>query len=116
MGDLTQLLNEWRCLSEGEHEAILAQDWKRLGALQARKAALQPDITRLTAGSRGQSDDIQALVLELISSESANAQLISRLREAAENEFSETNRAAGQLRDIHRAYAAGSSGHWSSYS
>jgi len=125
--ELEHLFGEWRQLSEAEGRAIAGDDWAEVQLQQRRKEDLQVRLSRamgdgqnLWPGTGGTNAvferQFRPLIAELISLETMNAQLVATRRENAQREFTECDRAAGNLRCLNRAYGTAAGGQWTSYS
>jgi hypothetical protein len=128
MSSRAQLLDcyqRWGQLSRLEHRALLNSDWPSLAVAQREKTDLQATIERCTAellcsGSRAQTvperDELDAVVRELVQSETEMMELLRQLREKARSQAEELNRARANLKRLHGSYSTGPRSVWSSYS
>lgn len=125
--EMERLFEEWRQLTAAEGLAISSDDWASVQHHQEHKKLLQERLTSakkawrcLWPGTNETDADFerqfQPILSELISMETANSHLIAERRERAQLESNECDRAAGNLRDLNRAYGTSSGGHWISYS
>ena len=120
---LNELFREWRELTEGERQAIVAQDWPQVHELQRQKNELKLRISgSIESWQRGRAPrgDYQRrlnhLVTELVSLETSNAELVTLQREKVRVELAGVERSSGHLRGLNRAYGTRSKACWTSYS
>jgi hypothetical protein len=119
--ELEHLLGEWRQLTEAEGRAISSDNWTEVARQQQRKQDLKLRLLHAREASTdethaGYEGRLRPIIAQLISLETANAQLLAARRENAQREFAECDRAAVNLRGLNRAYGASTDGHWTSYS
>ena len=116
---LESLIAEWRRLTEVEREAIGRADWAEVRRQQVMKLELRAQLSDAALIFREESSATRQLrpqLKELMALESANARAVALQREQVGRALAESDRAAGQLRGLNRAYGAASGANWVSYS
>lgn len=120
---LDDLFREWRVLTEGERQAIGAEDWPQVHELQRQKNELKlrisGSIESWQSGRASQGDyqrRVNHLVAELVSLETSNAELVTLHREKVRAELAGFDRSSGNLRGLNRAYGSRPRACWTSYS
>jgi len=119
---LNDLLRKWRELTEAEGQAIVAENWPRVRDQQRQKEDLKLRISgametaRRSSKTRHDEQQFRPIVAELISLETANAQLVAARRERTRGELAGFDRAAENLRGLNRAYGERTNACWTSYS
>jgi hypothetical protein len=123
---LLQLYERWRLLSRAEAEAIQGRDWTCLVKRQTEKKALMAEIAGFETESLSKAGSLSpqhpgakklcAILAELISLESENAQALESKRQLLKQEQMALHQAARNLHQMQRAYAPGPLPAWHSYS
>jgi len=124
---LLQAYQLWRDLTVSEAAALQSDDWVRVTECQSAKSDLQTRILHLTEAARRESalftatstkfeQQVRTLLVELISSENSNIELIQRRRCATEVQKKELDCMQMTLGRVHRTYGHSREICWSSYS
>jgi DNA anti-recombination protein RmuC len=125
--ELTEAYKEWRRLAEAETEAIQTCNWSMLAACQKSLRNLQRHITELTEASKAEweklgsgrsakSKHLDATIRELIDLERRNHTLLNSIRENAQQQLEQLDRAGRNLKRIHRSYSGELPNAWNSFS
>jgi DNA anti-recombination protein RmuC len=125
--ELTEAYKEWRRLAEAETEAIQTCNWSLLAACQKSLRNLQQHITKLTEASKAEweklgsgrsakSKHLDATIRELIDLERRNHTLLNSIRENAQQQLEQLDRAGRNLKRIHRSYSGELPNAWNSFS
>jgi len=123
--ELIQLLDQWKALTEAEHEAILSEDWVRMEQVQSQKAASQKSIEashakllqRVPRSQRTAIEDELGLVArELLNLESRNRDLLSEKLAETNAELKQLNKTTQSIRHVQRAYGTADRSFWQAYS
>lgn len=124
---LLQLYQQWRRLAENEGEAIRAQNWTAVAECNARLAALQPRITRLTAEVRlewrrngvnleQKEKELRQIISDLIELGEQNSGSLTAARDTVRKNLDELDSARQNLRRVRRSYSASRPALWNSFS
>ena len=125
--ELLELYRRWREWTEAEGEAIRTWNWPRVERIQADKEELvqtiittaerlRAECLQVGSGSLQLEEELRGVVNELVTLEARNQEQLAAQRQQASAQATELNNAVHQLRQIKRAYAAGSEARWQSYS
>ena len=121
--DITDLLEQWRRLTEAEGEAIRTGAWLSVKELQAAKAELQRDMNsamekwkRENPGAAPAKHPFRREVDRLISLEMRNSELLAAQHERVQRERASSDRALLTLRRVQRSYAQKPETGWDCYS
>jgi hypothetical protein len=126
MQDLAHLMDEWRNLTLAEQQAITAEDWAGLQALQTRKELFQQLIDKAHDQLFGNLIDrnqvaatkehLRLMAEDLLELEQANRQLLSVKLERADQALKLMGKTSRSLRGVQRAYGGADSSFWQAYS
>jgi hypothetical protein len=121
--DITNLLEQWRRLTEAEGEAIRTGAWPSVKELQGAKAGLQRDINaamekwkRENPGAAPWKHPFRREVDRLISLEVRNSELLAQQQQRLQLEKASSDRALLTLRRVQGSYAQKPETGWNSYS
>ncbi len=117
--ELSALYRQWRRLTESESQAIRANAWAQVEAVQSAKARLQPRIAEVSAALEPVAHEqrFYPVVEELIQLEQGNRELIQAQRQIAQLQKEQLDQSSRNLRQLHRSYAPTiARAHWQSYS
>ena len=125
--ELTEAYKEWRRLAEAETEAIQTCNWSLLSACQKALQNLQQSITKLSeaakkewgkmgSGRSAKSRQLDATIHELIQLERRNHTLLNSIRENAQQQLEQLDRAGRNLKRLHRSYSGELPNAWNSFS
>lgn len=117
----------WEQLTQGEGDAIKADDWARVRQFQQNKHGLQKEIIHLTEAAqaecietgidpKGFEREMRRIINGLIALESRNSEWLSSRRCAAEATRAELDQASHNLRRVQKSYAPPGDALWNSYS
>ncbi len=120
------LLEQWRCLTGGETQAIQTGAWADLKKIQADKADLQPQLTAamdewaaenrgLPAAGAG-DHPFRAEVNQLIALEASNGALLADQMRKRREALASLEQAGRRLRRVRGSYASRPEANWQSYS
>jgi len=121
--DITNLLEQWRRLTEAEGEAIRTGAWPSVKELQAAKAELQQEMNsamqkwkRENPGATPAKHPFRREVDRLISLEMRNSAMLAAQRERVQRERASSDRELLTLRKVQRSYTQKPETGWDCYS
>ena len=125
--ELNEAHQEWRRLAETESAAIQTCNWSLLAACQKALQNLQQHITTLSQAAKNEwakmgsgriarEKQINATVRQLIELERRNNTLLNAIRENAQQQLEQLDRAGRNLKRIHRSYSGELPVAWTSFS
>jgi len=123
---ISDLLQQWREISQSEFKAIQAGDWSQLRALQATKDCVQQSLTaaRKVWNSENPSQPLpaegehpfDAEVSSLVELETRNVQLLEARRQKLRDRQALLKQARSNVRRLRDSYANYAEAKWNSYS
>jgi len=122
---ISDLLQQWRELSQAEFTAIQAGDWTQLRTLQAAKDELQRNLSEAREAWNAENPaqplpdgehPFAAEVSSLVALETRNEQLLEARRQRLRDRQTLLKQARGNVRRLRSSYAGFSETNWHSYS
>lgn len=114
--DLVELLTQWRAATVAEGQAIEAGQWEAVADCQARKSEWMRDWPFAPMELASAPREVQTLVEEIVALERRNYAQLSRQVENSRQQLEAIGQSRQHLRQLRRAYGAGQTSAWESWS
>ncbi len=123
---ISDLLQQWREISQSEFAAIQAGDWTQLRTLQAAKETIQQNLTEARAAWNAENpaqplpaagaNPFAPEVSSLLALETRKVQILEARRQRARDRQSMLRQARTNVRRVRSSYAGPAEPKWHSYS